>query len=378
MSFWLLAAFLLLISVFAVIWPLLSRVRMREDASDVQIYKDQLLEIDRDLAQGLVSEAEHDASRVEIARRLLKAAERKDAAISTSRQIVQLTAVGLLMFLPAATLAAYLMLGSPSSPDQPLQARMEQLDGEQNITALVARVEGHLANNPEDGQGWLVLAPVYVKMGRVADASDAYSRALKLVPPTAELWSSYGETLVMQSSGMVTEAARKAFEQAAGLEPGHVKSAFFLAMAMNQERKFAEAEKAWTALLRDAPEEAPWVRVARLHLEAAREELGEDGTAEPGPSRQEVEAASEMSEADRQAFIASMVEGLRERLDDQGGTVSEWTRLMRAYMVMGREEDARLAYARAKQNLAGNAADIEGLSRSAGELGIDIGDAGSN
>ncbi len=384
MTFWLLAVFLLLLTLVGTVWPLLAGSSRAADASDVQIYKDQLREIERDIDRGVVDSREGEASKTEIGRRLLAAARGADSATAVSLTGARITFVLLLVALPAASISGYLAFGSPGVPDTPLAARLDLPGNEGRIEDLVARVEEHLVRRPNDGDGWKVIAPVYARLGRLDEAVQAYGKAVRLTEPDADLLSSYGEAMVMQASGIVPEAARRIFEQSATMNPSGVKARFYLAMALNQDRRYAEAIPAWTGLLEGAPDNAPWAAMARSMLTAARTALqneddtdaapGSTGgpTAEaPGPSRAEIEAAQSLSEDDRQAFIESMVSGLSERLDADGGTVDEWIRLVRAYTVMGRADDARSAVRRARAAHAEDEAALTRLDDAAQSLGVE-------
>ena len=406
MTFWLLAAFLLLLTLFGTVWPLLSRGPRRADATDVQIYKDQLLEIDRDIDRGTVERRDGEASRVEISRRLLRAAQNQRAAQGTSLRVARIAAIGLLVALPVASILAYSQLGSPQVPDMPLQARVnvnpatvvgsqQNADDNGELKDLVARVEAHLRQKPDDGEGWLVIAPVYVRLGQIDDAVMAYEKALQLTPKTSALWSAFGEVSVMQASGRITEKARNAFEQARKLEPDSIKPRFYLALALSQERRLVEAAEAWTNLLEGAPEDAPWTRIARAQLSQAQAGLsisegrasggsgggmGATGGAAatvqrpgvdlPGPDQADIEAAQDLPSGDRAAFINSMVTRLQGRLDADGGTVDEWIRLVRAYAVLGKSDEAVSAYRKGRAAFVGDDSAQALLDDSAAGLGI--------
>lgn len=402
MTFWLLAAFLLLLTLFGTVWPLLSQASRRTDASDIQIYKDQLREIEKDIDRGTVDRRDGEASRTEISRRLLKASQNQRDGQTQSARFARIAAISLLVALPTTSILGYYWLGSPQLPDAPLQARLEQARSQQaqlqndgegaRLEDLVTRVEAHLATKPEDGEGWLVIAPVYVRLGQIDKAVTAFENALRLTPKTPELWSSYGEAATMQASGAISPKARKAFQEARKLAPQQIKPRFYLALALSQDQNYADAAQAWQGLLADAPQGAPWVRIARAHLTEAQAGLGiatssqtpattDPGTGDgqrpvaalPGPGRADVEAAQSLSAEDRQAFINSMVEGLQARLDTDGGTAEEWVRLVRAYTVLGKTDAAQTAYDKARSTFASDRRARDLLDSSAKGLGLTTG-----
>src|SRR5262249_54906322 len=220
---WLLIALMTGVAVLAVLWPLSRRGRDLRQASDVAVYKDQLEEIERDQSFGLIAPAEADAARVEVSRRLLaadSAARGHKAAADSPPTRRRAAAAGALGLGPAGALAVYLALGSPDLPGQPRAARVAQAQGgNQSVEAMFARVEQHLAEHPDDGRGWEVVAPIYMRLGRYDDAVKARRNAVRLLGATAERWSDLGEALVAQGNGVVTDSAKQAFDSALKIDP---------------------------------------------------------------------------------------------------------------------------------------------------------------
>src|SRR5580704_556496 len=167
MVLWLIFAVMTAAAVFAVVWPL-GRKPSTGGGSDRLVYQDQLAEIDRDRAAGLVGEAEAEAARVEVSRRLLAAADAEGLAANASapqpawhRRAAALVA---LTVIPAVALGLYLALGSPGVPSQSAFARVDAPPSNESVAGLVSQVEAHLARDPSDGAGWEVIAPVYLRM----------------------------------------------------------------------------------------------------------------------------------------------------------------------------------------------------------------------
>jgi len=346
-------------------------------AADEAVYRQQLDEVERDLDRGLIDETAADAARTEIARRLLAANERRTAGQAGAKGSPMGVRAGKILAiagLPVFTLGLYMVLGSPELPDQPLAARLTAPPEGQSVEELVARVERHLAQNPEDGQGWAVIAPVLMRMGDAQGAARAYSNAVRLLGPSPELVTDMGEAMTMANEGMISAGARAAFEQAVELDPAAVKPRFFLALALGQEGKTDEAILAWQSLLEGADPEAVWVPAAMDELyklggeapEMASQLRGPDR----GPDRSDVEAAAEMAPEDRTAMITGMVQGLADRLESEGGSADEWIQLMRAYMVMGDGTKAQETYEAATEAFMGNPADLAKINAAARELGL--------
>ena len=166
-------------------------------------------------------------------------------------------------------------------PDEPLARRAPAPQTNGDIEAAVAKVEAHLIANPDDGKGWAVIAPVYMRLGRYDDAAKAYAEALRLLGEDPLRRADYGEALVAAAGGIVTGEAREAFEQALAEQPGQPQARFYLALAAEQDGKKAEAMRAYEKLLADSPPEAPWRGVVSERLAALK---GEPAPAEASAS----------------------------------------------------------------------------------------------
>jgi len=247
----------------AIAWPLTRQARSLRSGSDLAVYRDQLEEVRRDQAAGRIGDSEAEAAEVEVSRRLIAAADAEAALqVSTAtpgsrRRAVALAALVVVSFGSAGT---YLSLGSPTLPGQPLASR----DQSQSIDAMIAQVEGHLARNPNDGRGWEVIAPVYLRLGRVEDAIKARRNALALSGETSERQAGLGEALVAASDGKITPEARKSFARAVELDGGNIKARYFLGVAAEQDGQPAAAVEIWRAMLAGAPADAPW-RIRNAH-----------------------------------------------------------------------------------------------------------------
>ncbi|NBN62874.1 c-type cytochrome biogenesis protein CcmI [Microvirga tunisiensis] len=384
MTLWILFALMTGLAALSILIPLRKGSdRMSAEAAnraaDEAVYRAQLDEVDRDAERGLIDAAQAEAARTEIARRLIAAHRQntQDADGPASRWPVSVTVLIAAVVLPVGALGLYLSTGSPQMPDQPLEARLQADPQGQPVEILVARVERHLADNPSDGQGWEVLGPVYMSLGRPTDAAKAFANSIRLNGATEPRESNLGEALVVAAQGLVTADARAAFERAVALDATAPKPRFFLALALGQEGKQAEAIAAWKALLDGADPAAIWVPAARQELAKLENPggtapLGPQITAPalPGPDAQAVEAAAAMSEGDRQQMIRGMVDGLQQRLMSEGGSMDEWLRLIRAQAVLGDREAARDSLARARAALASDPAALDALSRMETEAGL--------
>jgi cytochrome c-type biogenesis protein CcmH len=366
MTLWFVFALMTAAAIFAVLWPLSRGNRPQNDGSEAAVYKDQLTEIDRDVAADLIGSSEAAAARVEISRRLLAAADgQREPAVGSNLGLRRMAAIIALVGLPLVAVGFYYPLGSPGLVDFPLAERTRAPDATQPLENLVAQVEQHLANNPNDARGWNVLAPVLAKLGRYDDAVRAYHNAITYGGDSAERRADLGETLTAAAGGVVTAEAKAEFERAAKLNADDVKASYYLGLAAEQDGRNADAATIWRAMLAKAPENAPW----RPLVQEALVRVG--GSSAPGPSNEAVAAAKDMSETDRNAMIRGMVERLAVRLKQNGDDVEGWLRLVRAYMVMGDQDKAKSALTEARQAVANDPERLRQLNEGLKNLGLD-------
>ena len=357
MTLWILLTLMTAAAVTAVLWPL-SRHRNIEAVADpdTQFYRDQMAEIEQDRRRGLLSDAEAEAAKAEAARRLLRAVPRGEGrtdpvgepALRRRRAVSALA----LSLVPLLALAVYGAFGSPHLAARIQVARPSATPDQLDFATALARIEQHLAQHPDDGRGWEVVAPVYMRLGRAEDAAKAYEAALRLIGTDAERLANYGEALVAAQEGIVPAEARVAFEKAHELDRSHPKPRFYLARAAEQDGNRDKARSASNPLLASSPADAPWVPVVREHLTRL------DGTAPPAGAAPDREA------------ILGMVQALADRLDAQGGSAEEWSRLLRSYAVLGQPDKAKAALSKARRALAGDQGAVQRVEAMARDLKI--------
>jgi cytochrome c-type biogenesis protein CcmH len=377
MTLWFLFALMTAAAMFAVLWPLGRGVRGPLRAgSDLAVYRDQLDEVARDRAAGLIGEAEAEAARVEVSRRLIAAADSAQPKTApgggeTFRR--RAAAVLVLVALPAIAAALYLTLGSPKLPGQPLASGDLTPLQDRPIDRLVAQVEEHLAKNPDDGRGWEVVGPVYMRLGRFEDAVKARRNALRINGPSAVRESDLGESLMAAANGVVTAEAKAAFERALAVEAKNPKAQFFLGVAAHQDGQSDKAAAIWNEIARDARPDSPWIGMVREAI-ASLGGATEAPSVQPptaGPSAEDVAAAQQMKPEDRDAMVRGMVDRLAERLKLDGSDVGGWLRLVRAYTVLGDRERALSALADARRALGHDSDKLRQLDQLVKELRLE-------
>jgi cytochrome c-type biogenesis protein CcmH len=355
---WFVLAGMAACAVLAAVWPLLRAspgAKADPAGNEAAFYKAQLEEIKRDVDRGLLPQGEAESARAEAARRLIAAASGLPRPSPAARRYRIAAAVLIAVGLPAIAFPLYARLGQPALPDEPLASR--QTAPQIDIAAAVAAVEKRLIEKPDDGKGWAVIAPVYMRLERYSDAAHAYSEALRLLGEDPLRRAAYGEALVAAAGGVVTDEARQAFDRALTEQPGQPQARFYRALAEEQDGKKADAARDYQSLLADSPPDAPWRSVVNARLAALN--------GEPAPATD----AAAIPEAQR-PMIEGMVSRLATRLASNGGSLDDWSRLIRAYTVLHEADKAKAALADAHKALASNADAVVSLDALARDLGL--------
>ncbi len=351
-----------------------------EEGRDLAVYRDQLTEIEADVARGLIGADEAENARREVARRMIAHDQAAHAARSGAGQAGRFAGLAVAGAIPVMAIGAYLALGTPSLPGRPHGSVAPSVEMEKApIDDLIAKVEARLKANPEDGQGWEVIAPVYFRMQRFDEAAAAFANAARLLGETSQRLAGFAEATVMANGGEVTDEARATYEKLAVLQPDRVEPKFWLALAKEQRGQTADAIAAYKALLASAPADAPW----RPLVEERMAGLGKPEGAAPsaakaptdispskGPTAADVKAAESLSEKDRAQMVAGMVDGLAKRLQANPQDPRGWQQLVQSYVVLGQMDKAKTALADAQRHLAGNADALGELAALGKRLGL--------
>ena len=290
-------------------------------------------------------------------------------------------------------IAAFLLLASAigyamwrdSAPSAPAAPSADAASPDSQIAALEARTK----REPNSAEAWSALGAARFDMSDFAGAVAAYEKAVALSPESAGLWSALGEARVMASERESMPAmASQAFDKAIALDEKDPRARYFLAVRKDIGGDHKGAIEDWFALLADTPQGAPWEADLRRTIEqvaaihqidvAARlmntqaralkpEEMPVAARAIPGPSRAEMEAASQLPKGQQDAMIQGMVDGLEAKLRADPSNVDRWIMLMRSRMTLG--ETAKAAKA-LKDGIAANPGASARLKSQAQMLGV--------
>ncbi|MSO97394.1 MAG: c-type cytochrome biogenesis protein CcmI [Rhodospirillaceae bacterium] len=357
----------------ALIWPLVREARNTDDGQrDVAVLKDQEAEVQRDLARGTITPSEAAALKLEIQRRMLAAARRP--ALTHWREgpgaRSALTAL-LAVSVPMLAFAIYMNLGAPLMPSPAARSQADH-DMAQLVDQLAARMQA----DPNNLEGWALLARSYRQIERYQDALDAYRHVLSLNPPDADPYANFGEMVVTVGGGQVTAEAREAFLTALSRDRTESRARFYLGLAASQNGDARTAIAIWRDLTASAPKDAPWLEMVRnqmfqvaqsaaimpMSVEPRHPLDGEQtasAAATPTPTVEvqpsdpnditapDVSAIKSQFSGENLAQIQAMVGSLAGRLENNPEDFNGWMMLGRSYNVLRNGDGAKQAFQKA-------------------------------
>ncbi|MBV1702661.1 MAG: c-type cytochrome biogenesis protein CcmI [Hyphomicrobiales bacterium] len=379
---WIVGLCLAGLAVLIVLWPLSRRTHLDPGQGlDSRFYLSQVAAIDADFSSGLISEQDARIAKTDAARRALAdsaahALEKNHSSPVLRRSV----ALGALVFIPALTFGLYTVLGTPDAPDEPLAPRLAAERAKPDINALLQKLEAHLAQDPNDGRAFALVAPVYLRMDRTADAVHAFGRALALLGESADGRADYAEALIADAHGTVTPQAVDSLKKALAIDPKHTKAEYYAGLAAAQAGDTQKAIDIWQALEKQAVPGDSWLpmvqdKVARLRLAQARQNNTPAGAAAAGglvPTPDAAAAASvtAMGADQRMKFIHTMVDDLAAKLAQNGNDPEGWQRLLRALVVLKDTPRAQKALGDARASLAANPDGLGKVNALATQLGL--------
>ena len=372
-------------------------------AYDLDVYRDQLREVDRDLARGVVSEADAERVRTEVSRRILAA----DAALQKHTEDTQGSGGFVALGLTAGVVivgayAIYMQLGAPGYGDLALNDRIEaaqilrderpnqaaaeaSLSGQGNpgnvdpdYVALVERLRQAVTTRPDDVQGHELLSRAESRLGNFAEAHAAKAQviALKADQATAGDFSEYADLLILAAGGYVSPEAEAALERTLALDATDGPARYFYGLMLVQNGRPDTALRIWDQLLREGPADAPWIAPIAAQIEEIAVRAGVNyampaiGTGR-GPTQDQIDAAQDLSPAERLEMIQGMVTGLSDRLATEGGPVEDWAQLISALGVLGQMDQARAILINAREVFGDDPQAADVLSRVADRVGLE-------
>lgn len=235
--------------------------RAGRQQANLAIFRDQLAELERERREGALADGDFEQARRELQRRLLEEIEpAADAPPPDAHAPSRKTAIAILVLLPIVAVVAYGMLGKPQALDPRQTAAQPKMTPEQ-IDAMVAKLAERMQANPDDLQGWLMLARSYKTLNRYEEAAAAYGKAEKVINDDPELLASYAETIAMASGQGLTGKAAQLIERALKLDPQQPHALFLAGAAAMEAGDTEKAIAYWEALL---PQVEPGSEIDRM------------------------------------------------------------------------------------------------------------------
>ena len=370
-------------------------------AYDLRVYRDQLRDVEKDVARGVVADADAERVRAEISRRILAA----DAAMSTEARDADaakgapaIVAAIIAAVLIGGSLLLYSSLGAPGYGDLALADRIEiaqearenrpsQQQAEDSLpaftlppnaspdyVALVERLRDTVATRPDDLQGHILLAQNEANLGNFRASARAHGQIIRIKGPetTATDYTNYADALILAAGGYVSPEAEAALSEAMSRDSTNGTARYYLGLMMAQTGRPDTAFRLWDQLLREGPADAVWIEPILAQIEDMSfragvnyqlPEIGPGLDAARGPSAADIEAAQDLSPAQRMEMIESMVSGLSDRLATEGGPVQDWAQLITALGVLGQTAQARAVYDNAVEVFADDTRALDLLLR---------------
>ena len=328
---------------------------------DLQDQIDQLMlaraTLDEDHQTGQLSDSDFAATCLDIDRRLLGLSQQVAQASASSLKDQTLTrlAVGLAIILPLGAALIYTTLGRPDLRDNPLVDRAAEIASrsetitatKENLAQNLARAQAATVATPDDIESWLKLAEAAASVNDSATEIRALRMARQLTNDDPSVLSLLAEALSRAADGQVTVPARDLIDTVLATDPDEPRALFISGLAAFQDGDYQAAVTRWQRLLSISTADAPWLPIVRANIAQAAEAGGIALPPANGPDADSIAAAADMTAKDRQAMILSMVESLRDRLDETPDDTEGWLRLARAYDVLGDRAAAFTALARA-------------------------------
>jgi len=374
LSLWVVFIIILIITLMAVILPVIRLRTNSFDRQDAIVYRDQLTEIEHDIERGTLSAQDGDILQAEIKKRMERnkknGVNRNGDHPQTRKQTLTKIAV-VISIIPFASLGLYSHLGSPAKPDLPFAKRSLILPTEtanNDLNLLLKRLKKRLHKNPNEIDGWILLGQSLVSLGKFNEASEAFKRALQINPSRAEIAASIAETKFMANEGSFNTEVRHFLIKAQKLNPREHKALYYLGLDSFTQKRYRQAIQYWVDLISISPLGAPWLNTVRERMVKAagfgkfkisefssrlispsdnptnlQQRLGN------GPTQEDIDNTKNMTKKEREQFIRSMVERLAERLKLDPNNLDGWRRLAHSYRVLGEQKEAAKAEQRIKE-----------------------------
>ena len=401
MTFWILTLATAAILSFFLYKALTAKAPQADTETEMSVYKEQLSEIDRDVSRGILAAEDATRLRTDISRRILTLDAKKDET-SHNLSSVSSVLIGLSFFVifVGGAAALYTHLGQPGYGDlaqkdrianaktrmdtrpsqdefwakMPADVPLNQPDAQ--FAEMVKKLRETVEKRPNDLEGHAILFRVEFGLGNYRAAAAAKERVMSLAEtPSVQDYFDYAESLILSSNGYVSPQAEAALTAILSRDPQHGPALYYSGLMMAQIDRPDVTFRIWQQLLRNGPEDAPWLDPVRQQIPeiaflAGQNDFELPETGLKGPNAEDINNAATLSEGDRMDMIQGMVSQLSDRLATQGGSPAEWARLINALGVLGDTDQARNIFANAQEVFGADAAALSQITAAAKQIGI--------
>lgn len=369
---------------------------------DLKVYRDQLKEVERDVARGVLAEADAERVRIEVSRRILAADAASGGGAELRDRSGPYALAGIAVAVFAGSYGLYLSLGAPGYGDLGLSHRIEMAetlradrpsqaeaetglpplpveDANAEYQALVQQLRGALAERPNDVRGLRLLAQAEARLGNFTAGHKAQARLIELTggeDADPQEWSNYAELMILAAGGYISPEAEQVLVQVLDRDGRNPTARFYWGQMLLQTGRPDQAFRIWDGLLRESTSDAPWVPPIMSQIREVAAMAGVPNYQPPtltevrGPSAADIEAAEDMTPTERMQMIEGMVSGLAQELSEQGGPPQKWAQLISALGVMGRLGEADAIFQNAKEVFENDPGAMDIVNRAADRVGL--------
>jgi cytochrome c-type biogenesis protein CcmH len=292
LTFPVVAALCVVLALVFLVTPLLRRPTsgVSSETANVAVYRDQLAELDADVARGTLSPERHAEARAEIEQRLAEDLASREATRVVESRAGRRLAMALAVLLPAAAIGIYLGLGNPAALDPAKRLGMSEQEAaeRQKMLELTAKLARRMEEKPDDPVGWRMLGRAYRAVGKMRESVRAYQRSMALDPRSPEAYVDAAETLALMEGGRIGAEAAAMASKALSLDERNEKALALLGTAAFEAGDFKRAIELWQRLREFAPEGSDYARAIDGGIAEAKRALSETkgggAAAAAGPS----------------------------------------------------------------------------------------------
>jgi cytochrome c-type biogenesis protein CcmH len=275
--FWIICALLLIVAVLFVALPLWRASANSNDvlreAANLEILRDQSVELENDLRNGLLTQDAYEQGKRELQARLVDEVQQKGASSALTHNPARKLAIVLAILLPLFAIPLYLTLGKPQALQPQEEPALAAGFGTLRSEAAIQEMEKKMERLPENPDGWLLLARSYVELERYADAVRCYANLVKLVPGEAQLWADYADAKAMTNNQSLLGEPTKFLDKAVALDGNNASARALSGSAAMERGDYAAAVLHWQKLLELLPPDYPGTDMIQQGLAQAREFL---------------------------------------------------------------------------------------------------------